>query len=124
MWINSVTLPLRQDLSNLMVFQGVVQGDFKIQIDVLKFADSLDDPFEPNNLIKEFATILFPQGVTDTQVDILKEILIPGLPDFEWTVEYGDYIADPTNDDKKTAVENKLKLLLGAMMSMPEFYLS
>jgi uncharacterized protein (DUF1800 family) len=123
-WINSTTLPLRQDISNIMIAAGVVIGDFKIQIDVLKFTASLDDPFDPNNLIREFGNILFPNSVTDDQITALKEILIPGLPDFEWTVEYGDYVNDPTNEDKKTAVENKLKFLLAGMMSMPEFYLS
>jgi hypothetical protein len=123
-WINSTTLPLRQDISNIMLAAGVVIGDFKIQIDVLKFTASLDDPFDPNNLIREFGNILFPNSVTDDQITALKEILIPGLPDFEWTVEYGDYVNDPTNEDKKTAVENKLKFLLAGMMSMPEFYLS
>jgi uncharacterized protein (DUF1800 family) len=124
MWINSTTLPLRQQLSNLMLFDGVVQGDFQIIIEPLELVESLDDPFDPNNLIKEFGNLFFPNSVTDDQVDILKEILIPGLPDFEWTVEYGSYIADPTNEDKKVAVENKLKFLLQGMMSMPEFYLS
>ncbi|RMG80870.1 MAG: DUF1800 domain-containing protein [Bacteroidetes bacterium] len=123
-WINSVTLPLRQELSNLMVFEGIAQGGFRMRIDTLKFAESLDNPFDPNELIREFAAILFPQPITESQVGFLKEILIPGLPDFEWTVEYGEYVADPTDPDKKMAVENKLKALIGAMMSMPEFYLS
>jgi hypothetical protein len=50
--------------------------------------------------------------------------LIPGLPDFEWTVEYGDYVNDPTNEDLAMGVENKLRNLLTAMLTMPEYYLS
>ena len=123
MWINSTTLPLRQQLSNLMLFDGVVQGDFQIIIEPLELVESLDDPFDPNNLIKEFGNLFFPNSVTDDQVDILKEILIPGLPDFEWTVEYSAYLGDPSNPDKQVAINRKLVSLFTAMLEMPEFQL-
>ena len=56
-------------------------------------------------------------------MDFLKEILIPGLPDYEWTIEYGEYLGDPTDPDKKDGVEGKLQALFEAMLKMPEFYL-
>ena len=46
----------------------------------------------------------FDEQLNDDQLFYLKDILIPGLPDFEWTVEYGAYLNDPTNDAKKMAV--------------------
>ena len=51
----------------------------------------------------------------------LKDVLIPGLPDFEWTVEYSDYLADPSNQALEESVENKLKSLFSVMVRMSEF---
>ena len=123
-WISSATLPPRMAFTNRALGQGWGQGNFLTKIDVLKFTASIDDPFDPNNLIDEFAKILYPQPISQEQKDILKTILIPGLPDFEWTVEYSEYVNDPGNPDTSAPVRTKLQSLLAAMMSMPEFYLS
>ncbi|MDV7398550.1 hypothetical protein RZS08_44505, partial [Arthrospira platensis SPKY1] len=72
----------------------------------------------------ELSAILFPQPITENQKNYLKDVLIPGLPDFEWTVEYYDYLAHPTDPAFYGPVELKLRLLLRAMLNMPEFYLS
>ena len=69
------------------------------------------------------ANTLFPNPISQGQIEFLKEILIPGLPDYEWTVEYAEYLEDPDNQDKRIGVENKLKALLGTMLKMPENYL-
>jgi hypothetical protein len=61
--------------------------------------------------------------LSQAQLDNLKEVLIPGLPDFEWTVEYGLYLNEPTNEVYKGAVENRLKPLFAAIMALPEFQL-
>jgi hypothetical protein len=48
-------------------------------------------------------------------------VLIPGLPDFEWSVEYSDYLSDPSNQALAVSVENKLKNLFSVMVRMSEF---
>lgn len=123
-WISASTLPPRMNFTNVIANNGANINQTRAQIDVLKFTASIDDPFDPNSLIDEFSKILYPQPIDQGQKDILKSILIPGLPDFEWTVEYGDHINNPDDDNLKAAVESKLKNLLTAMMSMPEYYLS
>lgn len=123
-WISSATLPPRMNFSNQMLGEGVGQGANRAAIDVLKFTASIDDPFDPNHLIDEFAKILYPQPIPQGQKDLLKSILLPGLPDFEWTVEYGDYVNNPDDEEIAASVADKLKNLLTAMLSMPEFYLS
>ena len=123
-WINSVTLPVRMGASDAMTLLGFQIGDFHVEIDVLEFVGTIDNPSDPNAVIEEFAAILFPQPITESQRDYLKGILIPGLPDFEWTVEYGEYIANPTNSVLAAAIELKLRTLLKTMLSMPEFHLS
>lgn len=127
LWISASTLPTRMDLTDTLVDEGLVPfrgNGIRMKIDPLKFIQMIDDPENPNSVVNEFATILFPKPLKSEQVDRLKEILIPGLPDFEWTAEYGSYAANPNNSDLANSVTNKLKNLLRAMMSMPEFYLS
>lgn len=127
LWISASTLPTRMDFTDTLIDNGLFPfraNGQKMRIDPLKFINMIDNPNDPNSLVNEFATILFPKPLKSEQVDRLKEILIPGLPDFEWTAEYGSYAANPNNSDLANSVKNKLKNLLRAMMSMPEFYLS
>lgn len=122
-WINSVTLPLRMSYTDLLVWVGANIGNDKVQVDVLALVASLDDPLNPNAVVEEFASIFFPQPITESQKVYLKNALIPGLPDFEWTEEYTAYLSDPGNELLKAAVELKLRNLMRTMLVMPEFYL-
>ena len=124
-WINSVTLPFRMLITDALSTIGYnIGAGITLKIDVLALVATFDDPSDPNALIDEFSQILFPQPITNNQKTYLKDVLIPGLPDFEWTVEYLDYLSDPTNPAFSGPVELKLRFLLKAMMNMPEFYLS
>ena len=115
-WISSATLVPRMQLTDALA---------GFQIDVLTFAAKIENGTDPNTLIDEFAKILFPQPITDNQKTALKENLIPGLPDFEWTVEYGNYLAEPTIvNNLITGVERRLRALVKAMLAMSEYYLS
>ena len=54
--------------------------------------------------IKTIQATIFKQVI-----DALKDILIPGLPDFEWTIEYTNFLENPTDDALRISVENKLR---------------
>ncbi|MFT7452900.1 MAG: hypothetical protein ACI9VN_003636, partial [Patescibacteria group bacterium] len=120
LWINAVSLPLRQKYANHFV-DGYNNNGYQLKINVLDFAASLTNPLDPNELIREIASIIFAQPLTNEQLVALKEVLIPGLPDFEWTVEYGDYLGG--NASLESSIDNKLRTLIGAMVNMPEFHL-
>jgi uncharacterized protein (DUF1800 family) len=123
-WINSVTLPYRMNFTKAICLAGIKQGGNTYIVDVLDLVDSFPDPGDINALINELVVLLFPQQITEKQIDYLKEILIPGLPDFEWSVEYSIYKNNPDDENIRRSLEIKLRLLLDAMLSMPEFYLS
>ena len=99
------------------------QRGAKIAVDVLLFTSGLANPGDPNALIDETAEVLFAVPLTINQKAFLKQTLIPGLPDYEWTEEWSAYMADPTNSIAYTPVRTKLQTLYGFMMSMPEFHL-
>ncbi|MGK0363224.1 MAG: hypothetical protein ACI85O_000268 [Saprospiraceae bacterium] len=124
-WVNSATLSTYKQIMTGLAGDGLaLTNNISVQIDVLTFVQELDNPSDPNALITELAGLLFPQPITEGQRDFLKTILINGLPDFEWTVEYGSWASDPENSDLTASVEAKLRALWTAMMTMPEYFLS
>ncbi len=125
-WISSSTLLARQQFTDSIIRpNGLGLGNgIRLRINVLEWVQTLETPSDPNALIDEIAQLLYPQPLTQAQKDYLKEVLIPGLPDYEWTVEYSEWAADPANPDLAAPVDAKLRTLLQVMYSMPEFHLS
>ena len=121
-WINSTSLLNRQDISQKFV-NGFNMSGVTYRYDLIAFVGRLDNNLDPNEMIQEIASLICPSALSQPQVDYLKEILIPGLPDYEWTIEYTDFLADPENTQLYNGVNNKLKALFNAMVTMPEFYL-
>ncbi len=124
LWINSVTLIIRQLFSDVMATSGFESFDGRFRIDALAFTASMDNPLDPNKLIEGFADVIFPNKLEQDQIDILKGILIPGLPDFEWTVEYQAYLDNPDDEEVRNGVDGRIRLLIRAMLARPEYHLS
>ncbi|MEM8906680.1 MAG: DUF1800 domain-containing protein [Bacteroidota bacterium] len=120
-WLNSVTLPIRMAFSNQIVSPGYNNGN--LIIDALGFLDKIDEPADIDPLLDEFVKILLPKPVLENQIVFLKDVLIPGLPDYEWNVEYSEYASDPGNTDLAEGVRNKVRDLLTTILSMPEYQL-
>ncbi len=123
MWINSDTLANRTEFTDILTGPGYKQNGFTQVIDPVAFANLVSNPADPNVLIDEWAQFLYPIDITATQKMFLKDALLPGLPDYEWTIEWSDYVADPTDPGKASAITTKLRGLLGVMLAMPEYQL-
>lgn len=122
-WINSVTLTIRRALTD-----GMASGQIDVfmrpwGIDVLEVVESIPNAVDPNIMIQALVDLALPYPLTDAQMAYLKEVLIPGLPDFEWTIEYGQYLNNPSDETIKMAVENRLRALFTALLALPEFQL-
>lgn len=123
-WINASTLKDRTDVANLYALRGERVGGEFYKINALELIKTFENADDPNELIKDLAKLILPQPLLDQQYAALKEILIPGLPDYEWTVEYGLYLSDPENSDLRASIETKLSLLIQNLLSLPEYQLS
>ena len=126
LWINNLLLPKRHEFARLWIEGGVFSfRDVNYRVTrtapVLDLISLIPNATDPNILIEALSQSLFNYPLTQDQLESLKDVLIPGLPDFEWTVEYTDYLGDPGNSDLKESVENKLKSLLSVMVRMSEF---
>jgi len=123
-WINSISLQQRSRYIRNLVVNGYTPAEVTLRMDPLAFIATLDDPLEPNAMIAEIVTLLLPQPLEPGQLTALKEILIPGLPDFEWTLEYGNYLGNPDDETTRQAVQSKLQDLFVGLFNMAEFHLS
>ena len=126
LWINAVTLPRRNQVSDLFIGNGYSRNGARIQIDPVALAQALPaaTASDCNLLIAEFVKLMVPFALTANQMAFLKTALLPGLPDFEWTVEWQEYLAATTSTAKKNAVNTKLKAMLRALMGLAEYHLS
>jgi uncharacterized protein (DUF1800 family) len=125
-WVNSYLLPKRLDYCRILVTGGdLIIDDKKYTVPplvpVLTIAASIENSHDPNILVTELANQLFNYEITEEQITSLKNILIPGLPDFEWTVEYSDHLENLTDIPLALSVDKKLRSLIAVMVQMSEF---
>ena len=123
-WLNSVTLPLRKSLIDVLWITGFNLGDMNVKIDPFAVLEWVSEPTDINVIIEDVSRMLVPRPLNDGQRAYLKGLVLQGLPDFEWTVEYVDYLADPDDPIKKGAINLKLTVLFYSMCQLPEFQLS
>jgi uncharacterized protein (DUF1800 family) len=125
LWINSATLPNRAAFLKSVIQTGIKTTEMteKVLADPFKIAYLADDPSDVNKLINTFISLFFPMPATSSQVTLLKEVLIPGLPDYEWTIEWNKYVNNPTDANQKKVVGTSLTNLIVKMVSMAEFQL-
>jgi hypothetical protein len=127
LWLNSDSLPKRIQFNvAMMVFGLTYSGMDKLQADVIAFAKQTSDPSDPNVLIQECIDLLFAMDISQTQKTSLKQstLLFGQTQDYYWTAIWSDYIANPTDPDKKTTVENLLKLMLKYLLDLAEHQLA
>ncbi|MDB5050058.1 MAG: hypothetical protein JWO30_3129 [Fibrobacteres bacterium] len=124
-WINSDTLPRRVQFTDKLASAkgyGYPTGN-AITTDVLALANATSKPGTVDTLVSELAAIFYPITLTDVQIKYLKDVMLSGLPEYEWGVEWDDYVAAPADATKIKPVETRLRALFGAMMQLAEFQL-
>ncbi|MGI4865075.1 MAG: DUF1800 domain-containing protein, partial [Janthinobacterium lividum] len=106
LWINAVTLPRRNQATDLFIATGYTRNSFTLKADPIALVAAMPaaTATDPNLVVAEFVRLLVPIALTANQLAFLKNALIPGLPDFEWTAEWNMYLATPTNTARRNAV--------------------
>ena len=129
-WINSDTLPKRNQFSDRMINNGFGRpGNKKIIIDPISFAQQFSDPSDPDQLINETVQLLYRMGLPDKEKQYLKEgILLSGLQgmmsDHYWTDAWNKLKDKPDDASNKKDVTNKLKKLFQYLMNLPQYQLA
>ncbi len=123
-WLNSDTLPKRiQAAVALMAVGYPYRGNNnKLQADVIEFAKQFSNPSDPNILIQDCIDILSPFDLSSTTKAGLKQstLLFGQSQDYYWTTAWNDYIANPTDANKKNTVNTGLILMLKYILDLAE----
>ncbi|MCE3296186.1 MAG: hypothetical protein K0R65_1900 [Crocinitomicaceae bacterium] len=122
LWINSSYVKLRFDFASYIALWGGINVDGnRLPINHLGFLDSLSLPSDAPQVIEDMVTVFCPKGLTSTQKLLLKAVLTNGLPDFEWTLQYNEYLANPGNTTYSDPVKQRIGLTIDQIFKMPEF---
>lgn len=122
LWANSSYVKLRFDIgAYLTVAPGIqVNGNF-FKLNCLNFLNGLSVPSDPIQVIDDMALVFTPKGLSATTKLLLKTILCNGQPDFEWTLQYNEYLADPTNPTVSNPVRQRVEFTMYRLFQLPEF---
>ena len=93
-------------------------------LNVLEFANSLPTPTDPYLLIEDMVSVLLPQSLTEQQMTDLMNAFLSGTPDYEWSTIWTNYTKNPGNNTARSSAETKLRNLVKAILSLPEYFLS
>jgi uncharacterized protein (DUF1800 family) len=125
-WINSDTLPKRNQFTDTMIVSGYTLNAKKIQIDGVAFAQSFSSPGDPNKLIDDVVKFLLRVDIsTASKKQIKTDILLGGQStDSYWTDAWNLFITTPTNTSNATIVKNRLRDLIKYFMDLSEYQLA
>jgi uncharacterized protein (DUF1800 family) len=125
-WINSDTLPKRNQFTDTMVQNGYTFNGKKIIVDGAEFAKNLSNPGDPNILIDDILTIIFRIDISAASKTQLKtDILLGGQSsDYYWTDAWNLYISTPGNASNTATVKNRMRDLLKYFMDLSEYQLA
>ncbi len=128
LWINSALLLNRFNTSDYVTlykgYGNYPTNDSRYKINLLGFLNQLEQFSDPSNaetLIDQLEFLFTCKSLETNQRNELKKTLTDGLPDFEWTAEYNDYLANINNSTYSDPVEKRIKLVLAQLFHMPEF---
>lgn len=123
LWINSATVPQRATFTDAYSINGITKVGFKFIVDPFVLAGKSSNPGDVPSLLNDMAKVLLPVALSADQLSMLKETLIPGLPESTWTYEWAKYAGNPSDTTQKNLISKKLQAVITAMLRMPEFYL-
>ncbi len=123
-WINTVTLPTRNGLTDVFIYAGITRNGFKLIMDTAAWAKQYPDADDPDKLIANMLEHVFTQPASATLKSVLKYALLFGQPNYYWTQIWQAHINDPTDTAKKKLVTDRLQNLFKYITSLEEFQLS
>ncbi len=125
-WINSDTLPKRNQFTDTMLVSGYTFSSKKIQLDPLAYAKTFSNPGDPNVFIAELTERLLGLDISAaSKAQLKKDILLSGQSlDIYWTQAWDLYISTPANAANTTSVRTKIRDLVKYLMNLAEYQLA
>ncbi len=123
-WANSVTIPLRKQLTDLIASDaGILRGGFRNKLKVIELVENCSAPDNVREVVKELSILFLPKELNKVQEDFLVQALIPGIPEYEWGNQWSMLQSNPSDNNLRKAIENKLYGFFRALFALPEYQL-
>lgn len=125
LWVNTDTLPKRNQFTDVMIGNGYTRNGKKIWIDAVEFTKTLPNPSDPNQLINDVLDIIFQMNLTQASRDQLKkDFLLSGQDqDYYWTNAWNAYYFNPVTANYNI-VNTRLRGLYKYFMNLAEYQLA
>jgi len=124
-WITTDTITKRAITTDSLLYWGFwISSALKMNANLTRFVSSLNNPSDPNALLRELATLFLGLEISDEVLRNLKSVLLSGQQnDAYWTSAWQEYAGDPTDPNKKLIVENRLQSTFKQLLQMGEYHL-
>lgn len=124
-WINSDSLPKRNQFTDTMILSGYARNGFRVQFNCVSFAQTLTNPGNPNDLIDEVLKYFFMNDLSaQSRAQIKTQILLTNQQwDYYWTNAWAAYIANPNTANFNT-VNTRLRSLFQYFFNLSEYQLA
>ncbi len=109
LWFDGSTAIARYKFGEMLLENKrvILSGDFGgVQFDPVAFIETFcSDPYDANTVVQEVTEYLLPELPETNRFDyLLNDIFLDGLPAYDWTYEWNDYIT--------TGVDTEVRLML------------
>lgn len=124
LWLNTATLQQRNSFFERTLSRNGYFWDGEAHpFDWLATIERYDNPGDANQMIVDLTDEVLPQSANPDQLKDLKELLLPDLEDFVWTMEYADLQANPNDQNLRNSVLTRLRGLFAGIFQLAEFQL-
>ncbi len=124
-WINSDSLPKRNQFTDTMILTGYARNGFRVQFNCVAFAQTLSNPGNPNDLIEDVLKYFYRNDLSaQSKAQIKTQILLTNQQwDYYWTNAWAAYITSPTTANFNT-VNTRLRSLFQYFFNLSEYQLA
>ncbi len=121
-WITTDTITNRALVGDSMVFWGFWVGpDLQLPADFIAFLKRLNNPDDPNEMLRECSMLLLGIQLDDPSLNNLKAILLSGQQtDSYWTTAWSQMIQNPGDEAYEMVVLNRLKPTFQHLLQLGE----
>jgi hypothetical protein len=126
LWINTSTLPLRNQITDYLLYSGPTKNSSTLSIDIIDYVSKLSNPSDPVSLLDEALGQIYTIDISQASKDYLRIYGLLGgqAQNYYWTNAWNDYVANPTDAAKKAIVKNKLFVTFKYLLDFAEYQLS
>ena len=122
LWLNTATLQTRNNFYRIALRPaGFFWRNTRRPFDFIAYVQTFDDAVEPYAMIEQMAADFLPRPLAPAQRQALRDLLLPDLEDFVWSMEWADLLANPNDQQLRDSVDRRLRAMVKGLFELAEF---